>query len=185
MEEIWKDIEGYEGLYQVSNLGRVRSLDHYVTMKDRWGGIMQRLHKGQMLQPGIGTEGYSYVNLYTDGVVHPERVHRLVARAFVPGWFEGADVNHKDEDKQNNRMDNLEWCTRQYNVNYGTGKWRKSAGRRKRVQQLTLDDVPIATYESTHDAKRKTGFAQSSIAAACRGEKDYINSYGYHWRYID
>ena len=182
--EIWKPIEGYEDRYEVSNLGRVRSLDMVLPCNSN-GVRSTRVRRGVIRRQHIGHTGYHYV-LLRDGKRDKNfRVHRLVAAAFVPNPHHLPEVNHKDEDKSNNRADNLEWCTGVYNKNYGTGKWRKTKNRRKRVQRLTLDDKPLATYESTRDAARKTGYTQSNIAAACRGEPKYLNAYGSHWRYIE
>jgi hypothetical protein len=186
MEEVWKDIEGFESIYQVSNLGRVRSLDRYVKAYNaNKGCITDYFRRGKTLKQQKVLGGYNAVQLLEHSRKHPKFVHRLVAEAFIQNPDNLPEVNHKDENKQNNRADNLEWCTGVYNKNYGTGKWRKTKNRRKRVQRLTLDDKPLATYESTRDAARKTGYTQSNIAAACRGEPKYLNAYGSHWRYIE
>jgi hypothetical protein len=117
MEEQWKDIKGYEGLYEVSNLGNVRSLDRVI--KSKHNGTM--LRKGQILTPFYEEKkGYYQVSLSKDGKNKKHRVHRLVASAFLDNPHSYTDVNHKDEVKTNNNVDNLEWCTRKYNNNYGT-----------------------------------------------------------------
>ena len=115
-EEIWRPIEGYEGLYEVSNLGRVRSLDRYVKGK----GKSYRLHKGKVLSSAKDTIGYLFVILHCNGKCKTIRVHRLVAEAFIPAVEGLSEVNHKDEDKTNNRVENLEWCSHKYNMNFGT-----------------------------------------------------------------
>lgn len=116
MTEIWKAIKGYEGLYEVSNLGNVRSLNR--TVRRRQGYIIK---KGRILIPFYEEKkGYYQVALAKDGKVKKHRVHRLVAVAFLENPFNYTDVNHKDEVKTNNNVDNLEWCTRKYNNNYGT-----------------------------------------------------------------
>ena len=109
MNEEWRDIEGYEGLYQVSNLGRVKSLNC-------------RGHKGciGILTPRFDGKGYEMVALYKEGKARNTKVHRLVAQAFIPNPNNYPQVNHKDEDKTNNCVDNLEWCDTQYNNTYGT-----------------------------------------------------------------
>ena len=116
MNEEWRPIEGYEGLYEVSNLGRVRSVDRYVKSK----GESYWLRKGKMLSPAKDKNGYLKVNLSCNGKNNIIRVHRLVAEAFIPAIEGLSEVNHKDEDKTNNRVENLEWCDRKYNNNYGT-----------------------------------------------------------------
>lgn len=116
-EEIWKDIEGYEGLYQVSNLGRVRSFDRI----DRLG----RLRPGVILRPLMNTYGYIQVSFCKEGKEKKLQVHRLVAQAFIPNPEGLPQINHKDENPKNNRVDNLEWCDGKYNCNYGTRNERQ------------------------------------------------------------
>ena len=116
MIEEWRPIEGYEGLYEVSSYGRVRSVDRYVRCS--YGSY--RLHKGKVLSPGIRPDGYLVVSLKYKMF----RVHRLVAQAFIPNPDNLPQINHKDEDKSNNRVENLEWCTAKYNNNYGTARIR-------------------------------------------------------------
>lgn len=116
-EEIWRDIEGYEGLYQVSNLGRVKSLERI----DEMG----RLRLGRILSPVIDRYGYLRVNLYKEGKRKTFQVHRLVGQAFIPNPEGLPQINHKDEDPSNDRADNLEWCSRSYNINYGTRNERQ------------------------------------------------------------
>ena len=113
-EEIWRPIVGYEGLYEVSSYGRVRSLDRYVK------GKSYRLHKGKVLSPGKNSRGYLSAVLSYNGKHKAITVHRLVAEAFLPNPDNLPEVNHKDEDKTNNRVENLEWCNHKYNMNYGT-----------------------------------------------------------------
>lgn len=115
MEETWKSVVGYEGLYEVSNLGNVRSVDRTLNCKD--GKIKHR--KGHLLSPKTD-EGYFRVSLSKDGVKKLYKVHRLVAMAFIPNPDNLPVVNHKDEDKKNNKVENLEWCTVQYNSTYGS-----------------------------------------------------------------
>ena len=115
-EEIWRPVVGYEGLYEISSYGRVRSLDRYV----KYSNGQIHLHKGRILSSGKDINGYLMCNLYLNKNMKKVSIHRLVAQAFLPNIDNLPEVNHKDENKTNNRVDNLEWCTAKYNMNYGT-----------------------------------------------------------------
>lgn len=120
-EEIWRDIEGYEGLYEVSNLGRVRSSDSY--------NSLGRLHlKGRIRKPVV-VRGYLRVELCKEGKGKWFYVHRLVAHVFIPNPEGLPEINHRDENKTNNLVDNLEYCDRKYNCNYGTRNERMTKNR--------------------------------------------------------
>ena len=192
MTELWKDIQGYEGLYQVSNMGRVRSLDHE-TVYSRRGVPITITRKGQILSPVTRQHGYLGVMLYGKGG-HKTRgfktfsVHQLVAKAFVdnPNNFE--EVNHLDEDKTNNRADNLEWCDRKYNTNYGTTQARRSAvirnspKRSKRVMQIDQNGEIVKIWPSFGELGRN-GYSTGNINSCCNGTRRH--AYGYTWRYAD
>lgn len=160
--EVYKQIIGYEGLYEVSNLGNVKSLNY--------------LHTGQekLLSPGIYTNGYLYVVLSKNGEVKQYLIHRLVAQAFLPNPNNYPQVNHKDENKLNNNVENLEWCTAQYNNEYS---------KTKQVGQYDLNGNLIATWKSTVEIQRQLGFDQSSISKCCLGKLK--TAYGYIWKYIN
>ena len=111
MKEIWKDVIDYEGYYQVSNLGNVKSLER----KDTIG----RRVREKIVTPNVTVKGYLEVGLYKNGKRHIFKIHRLVGLAFIPTVKDKNEINHIDENKQNNRVDNLEWCNRSENVNYG------------------------------------------------------------------
>ena len=112
MTEEWRPIEGYEGLYEVSSYGRVRSLDRYDSRN--------HFRRGRILKLSYDTVGYLIVGLHSNGKAKTYLVHRLVAQAFIPNPDNLPEVNHIDEDKMNNRVDNLEMCNREYNSNFGT-----------------------------------------------------------------
>ena len=120
MIEEWRPVEGYEGLYEVSNTGRVRSLDRYVKGK----GESYRLRKGSILSLVKSNLGYLQVSLCCNGKYKTINVHRLVAQTFILNPDNLPEVNHKDEDKTNNSIENLEWCTAKYNMNFGTRQER-------------------------------------------------------------
>lgn len=123
--EIWIDIKGYEGLYQVSNFGRVRSLNYRHTGNKK------------LLSLCNDKDGYLYVTLSKKGERKNHKIHRLVASVFIPNWFNDFEVNHIDEDKRNNNVENLEWCDRKYNANFGTCIERSTKLRSKPVLQFT------------------------------------------------
>lgn len=171
--EVWKDIKGYEGLYQVSDCGRIRSLNHPIKNLLTGGNSVR---KGRIRTQQI-ISGYLYVALYKDGKCKMHRVNRLVAEAFIPNKEGKATVNHKDENKFNNCADNLEWLTRAENNNYGTHNKRIGKALSKPVYCAELDTV----FESTSDAARKLGIVQSNISYCCLGKRKTAG--GYHWQY--
>lgn len=164
MVEIWKDIEGYEGLYQISSLGRVKSLYN---------------SKEIIRKTRINKFGYPYLNLSKNGKKKTFTVHRLVALAFLPNPDNLSQVNHIDEDKTNNRVENLEWCSAKYNANFGTRNMRGSFKRYKKIICIETGKI----YLSLSEASKQTGFSQSALSSACTGR--YKTSFGFHWRYIN
>lgn len=167
-KEIWKDILGYEGLYQVSNFGRVKSL---------------KFGKERILKLTKDKDGYLIVNLYKNNKSKTFKVHRLVAEAFIPNPDNLPQVNHKDEDKSNNILSNLEWCDVKYNQNYGTrnkriGKSNTNGKRSKPVLQYTLDGKFVREWESYRECKRN-GF--NHVSECCRGKLKSCE--GFIWKY--
>ena len=123
MNEVWKDVVGYEQYYEVSNQGRVRSKSRTVHGMNEWemeGRVLRQANSGR----------YWQVYLCVNGKGKSKSVHRLVAEAFIPNPDNLPEVNHKDENRYNNHIDNLEWCTHKYNVNYGTRNQRISKARK-------------------------------------------------------
>lgn len=166
MQEIWKDIVGYEGTYQVSNKGRVKN-------------ILPK--NGKLLSTYSNNRGYIGVHLYKNSKCKNFLVHRLVAQAFIENPLNLPQVNHKDEDKNNNCVDNLEWCTNTYNRHYGTSLQRMKKSKGKHVLQYTLDGKFVAEYDSIIDVERKFGFDHSSICKCCLGK--YSQHKGFIWKY--
>lgn len=118
MNEVWKDIKGYEGSYQVSSIGRVRSLDRIITHMNM-GVIRKHLFKGKILKPLLEHDGYLYLFLYKKGSYRKKfSIHRLVCETFISNPNNYPIINHKDEDKTNNAVENLEWCDYSYNNTY-------------------------------------------------------------------
>ena len=136
MIEEWRPVVGYEGLYEVSSYGRVRSLDRYVEYSN--GRI--HLYKGKVLSLLKGKYGYIQVSVYYKRKMYKKYVHRLVAQAFIPNPDNLPMVNHKDEDKSNCMVDNLEWCDAKYNSTYGTARERMyEAKHRKTILKRELE----------------------------------------------
>lgn len=181
MEEIWKDIKGYEGFYMVSNKGRVKSVDRKVITRNRWGEV-EKNFKGKIISPTLCKKtGYYHVVLNNSDKGKTFKVHRLVAIAFLENKDNLPQVNHKDENKKNNCVDNLEWCTAKYNSNYGTKAKRAAMVQSKRVAQMKNDET-IEIYESLHDVTRKTGINFKNVCSVCNGLRKTAG--GYVWKYI-
>ena len=169
--EQWKSIAGYEGLYEVSDLGRVKSLNYNHTGKER------------ILKPYKNGNGYLQVILRKDGHRKQPLVHRLVAKAFIQNPNNLETVNHKDEVKTNNVASNLEWMTQGDNVNYGTRNKRVGEALSKQVQMFDKSTGELlATFPSTREAARVTGINQSHISSCCNGNRKSAG--GYKWRYL-
>ncbi len=180
-KEVWKDVEGYGGDYQVSSLGRVRSTDRI--------GYTGRKLKGTILKEK-SNRGYSTVNLYLEGKQTAKLVSRLVAGAFVLNERNVPQVNHIDENKQNNKADNLEWVTPRENANHGT-RLQKVMGNlqltseKQKTPVVMIDketDEMVERFDSINDAFRWLGIvASGSISNVCKGKNK--TAYGYKWRY--
>lgn len=187
--ETWKQVVGYEGLYEVSNLGRVRSVDREI-VAERGGKPFRYKMKGRIIEPQERNHGYLSVCLYGKESINKRfrqmSVHRMVAEAFLPNPNGYSEVNHLDENKQNNVLSNLEWCNHKQNCHYGTAIERRAEKFRngpksKAVEQLDMNGNYIRTFPSMAEAKRLCGFEQSNIYYAIHGK--YEQAYGYKWRY--
>ena len=180
MEEIYKDIEGYEGLYEISNLGNVKSLVNH-----------KGVEREKILKPLKNRNGYKGVHLYKNKTSKTYDVHRLVANAFLPNPHNLPCVNHKDECRTNNNVENLEWCSYKYNTNFGTGNSRRSKAmtnnqKRSKAVGAFKEGELIMTFPSTNEAGRQ-GFNQGNVWACCRNcyLREGNNIYrGFEWRYL-
>ena len=166
MMEIWRDIEGYKGLYQISNKGRVKSL-----------------YKGseRILRPCIDGSGYMFVGLYHDNIRKYFKLHRLVAQAFIPNPHNLPEINHRDENKKNNCVENLEWMIHRDNLNYGTRNERVGDLLSKPILQYSKSGEFIREWQGSREAERILGIANSNIIACCKGR--YKSAGGFIWKY--
>ena len=183
--EVWKDIKGYEGLYQVSSFGRVRSLTRKLINKK---GVEYTVYS-RYLSAGIN-QGYKQVVLCKEGKRKTCRLGRLVAEAFIPNPLNLPQVNHINEIKTDNRAINLEWCSSKYNCNYGSHIENIQKNRNiqsfiknksKAIIQLTLDGEYVKQYSSIKEAAEDTELTNISNALSGR----YYQSGGYCWVYKD
>lgn len=190
-KEIWKDVKNFEGMYQVSNKGRVRSLDRH----DKHGALW----KGKLFKLSPDKSGYIKTKFSVDGKRTVKLVHRLVAEAFIPNPENKPEVNHIDGDKQNNYVNNLEWVTSKENTRHGLenglikynlealAKGQKKAVKAtsKKVNQLTLEGDFIRQFKSFAEAGRSVGDVErrNSIRDVCKGRQK--TAYGYLWEYAE
>lgn len=180
MLEKWKDIKGYEGLYQVSNTGKIKAL--------------QRFHKtsnyssiGYIAKEKIKTvfyskqDSYGRVGLNKNGKTTRKYIHRLVAEAFIPNPYNLPEVNHKDENKKNNCVENLEWCSRKYNNNYGKRNKQVSIKntKKRKIYQYDLSNNLIKIWNSIPEIKL-AGFKTGHIGCCLKGKRQSAN--GYLWK---
>ncbi|WP_209121521.1 NUMOD4 domain-containing protein [Alkalihalobacillus sp. BA299] len=162
--EIWKDVKDFEGLYQISNLGRLKN------------------GKGKLIQPADNGKGYLRFNL-SKGNRNYKTVylHRALAEAFIPNPNNLPEVNHKDENKRNNNINNLEWCTVKYNRRYGTRNIRTGMKHRKKIRGINLNDNSVIEFDSCVEAECN-GFNKSAISNCLQGISN--SSKGYKWERV-
>ena len=177
-KEVWRDIEGYEGLYQVSDQGRVKSLERKVS---HWRGG-ERIQKERILKPDVSKDGYLRAGLWAGGKRKWLRIHRLVCEAFHENHDNKPQVNHINEDKTDNRACNLEWATARENSNFGTRNERLGKAQSKPVAQYAQDGELIKVWQSTNEVERQTGFSHGYICKTANGK--YKQAYGFIWKYV-
>ena len=169
MEEIWKDIKGYEGLYQASTLGAIKSFVKY--------------EEGIILKQSRNKKGYMEVSMYKDGKHSTKRVHRLIAETFLKDFYNKPQVNHIDGDKTNNAIANLEMVTNSENQIHAYKNNLETPRFKRKVSQYDINGNYIETFEYARNAKKKLGIDESSIIKCCRGKRKTVG--GYIWKYAD
>ena len=182
MKEIWEDIPNYEGLYQASNLGRIRSVDRYkeVIIKNQYGEYKRtKFFKSYILKQQTYI-GYKCVQLHINGKYKWEKVHRLVAMAFVPNPENKPQVNHIDGNKSNNNVLNLEWCNQSYNTKHA---YKNNLIKHYKIEinQYDLEGNYIKTWESAKEIGKKLKIKNSQICRCCKNENSTAG--GYYWKY--
>lgn len=184
---VHKQVVGYEGLYEVDQFGRVYGIDRTKTVVDN-ERIYEKPIAGRQMKQSIHTKGYKTVSLTKNGSTKTVFVHRIVAEAFLPNPNNLPMVNHKDEDKTNNFIDNLEWCTASYNRTYGKAVERQAKKIRGResekkiaVIQKDMNGEFLNWFDSLTKASENVNGSTSSISAVCKGKRKM--AYGYLWEY--
>jgi hypothetical protein len=183
MEEVWKDVVGYEGLYQVSNIGRIKSVKRYANSKsNKLRSVPEKIIKSK-----INKHGYECVQLHDDGARKHITVHRVVALAFITNSCGKPQINHIDGIKTNNSVTNMEWCTNSENMIHAhkLGLVQMPLGEKhymsKAITQYNKDGEYIKNYKCMSDAQRELGIDTSCITRCCKGK--YQTAGGFIWRY--
>ncbi len=176
MEEVWKPIPGFEGYYEASNMGNIRSLDRFT--KNRWGSCT--FHKSQLMKCRIVKNGYAHVKLTKDGNKFEPLVHRIIADMFIPNPDNLPQINHKNGDKSDNRVSNLEWCTSSQNQLHSRRVLKRHCGKsRKPVICLETGE----TFDSLTSAGKTLGINSGGIYYVCEGRNKQAK--GMHFKYAD
>lgn len=188
-EEVWKDIKGYEGLYQVSNRGRVKSLERRVVGKN---GNMYYYHE-KIKKACLMNHGYMVVDLHKNGKNKHAYIHRLIAEYFIPNPENKPQINHKNGIRHDNRIENLEWVTCYENNKHMKEvlktayilppKYGKDNPKSRRILQFTKEGKFIKSYETLTEAERCTGAHHSNISKVALGKRNFAG--GFVWKYAD
>lgn len=176
--EVWKPIKGYENYYEVSNNGKIRSLDRITVFKD---GRKRKFFGKILVLQATNNSGYVTVGLHDSGKTKTFLLHRLVAESFVDNPYDLKEVNHIDQDKFNNAASNLEWCTHKENVNHGDEIERGAQKQRMSFCQLDMDGKLVKVWHGFKKIEREAGFSRKAIRDCCIGKRDSYR--GYKWEY--
>lgn len=185
MKEIWKDIKNYEGYYQVSNTGKIRSLDRYIISKLKNTDKVKI--KGKTLKLVIRGSYYS-IQLFKNGKYNQRPIHRIVAETFIANVQNKPQINHIDGNKLNNYIDNLEWCTQSenmkhaYDIGLKTKRYGKYNDKSKKVYQYDLSGNFIKKWYSTMDVERELGIKHYRVSGCYTNPKRNKTAGGYIWK---
>ena len=173
VKEIWKPVKGYETTYIVSNFGRIKAVERV--------NYVGKHFKEHIMKYAVDRNGYQRVYLTYMGITKSKLVHRVVAEAFIQNTHGYPEINHKDENKQNNKIENLEWCTHKYNSNYGTRTARiipKTISKTsKKVIQSDDDGNIIKIWDSLSSASRFLGISEQNISKCCLGKRHHCGGF--------
>jgi hypothetical protein len=179
MKEAWKDVPGYEGIYEASTMGRVRSLKY------------DSHYRGRILKGTTGKNGYKIIALWKDGRSKSETIHRVVAKTFLVNPLNKRTVNHKNGNKTDNRVQNLEWSTDSENNQHafdflgrkGIGLKGNKNGHSRKIVQLTMRGIEVRTFDCIRDAEVETNIKHENISKVARGKRSHAG--GFKWEYVD
>lgn len=169
MKEKWKKIKNYED-YEISSYGNVKSL---------------KKESKKLLKPSKSSSGYLQIILCKNGKTKSYFIHKLVANTFIKNENNYKEINHIDENKLNNCVDNLEWCNRKYNMNYGSVKKRISNAKAIKVAKINKNNEIIEIYNSIKEASLKNNALATNIVKCCKHKKYYKSCNGYKWEYVN
>ena len=182
MEEIWKDIPDYEGIYQASNFGRVKRLARTLYKNNGWSEHAKFSLDERIKDIQTQKQGYSQVVLYKNGIGRTFRLNTLIARMFISAVEGKPYVNHIDGNNKNNRVDNLEWCTASENAKHAY-KIGLAKHQTRKVAQIDENGTIICTFDSIKEASKTLKISKGNICSVCKGTRK-CKAGGYYWRYV-